>query len=342
MSMKTERPLAREGAVPALCLAAWVSWKSIFAGVLAALAVAMVLGLVGIALGFTVIDPMAAHPMEGVGATFGVWSLVSWVISLFVGGGVAGMFASQRGYMHGFLVWAGVLVICAVLTMSAVGAAVRGAGNLAASGVSAAGSAISGVAGEAADRGLDWLRDNRGRMQDDARLVSILRDTGVEQLQPKFWMDQLADARREMQTTMQRVNMDNYDSRIGSFLQKQQQRLETVKNTRIDREEAATGLMRSRGVSRDQAEMLLDQALPVYNQRLDQLTMVIEQGQRTLEDAREYLNEAAAEARRQADEAAAAAAKFALLAALTLILGAAAGIAGGMVGARRAVTCQVV
>ena len=78
--------LEREPEASSLCLISRVSWKSIFAGALTAVAIGIVLALLGVALGFTVVDPLDASPFSGVGLTFGIWTLISGVVSLVAGG----------------------------------------------------------------------------------------------------------------------------------------------------------------------------------------------------------------------------------------------------------------
>ena len=105
MAIVTE-PTTRGDEVASFRFTSWVSWKSIFAGLIAAIAVGVVLALLGMALGFTVFDPMSGDPLAGVGLTFGLWTLVCGIVSLVVGGYVGGLSAGRYGGTHGFLVGA--------------------------------------------------------------------------------------------------------------------------------------------------------------------------------------------------------------------------------------------
>ena len=109
MAIVTE-PTTRGDEVASFRFTSWVSWKSIFAGLIAAIAVGVVLALLGMALGFTVFDPMSGDPLAGVGLTFGLWTLICGIVSLVVGGYVGGLSAGRYGGTHGFLVWCAVLI----------------------------------------------------------------------------------------------------------------------------------------------------------------------------------------------------------------------------------------
>ena len=331
--------LEREPEASSLCLISRVSWKSIFAGALTAVAIGIVLALLGVALGFTVVDPLDASPFSGVGLTFGIWTLISGVVSLVAGGFVGGMFAGDRGCVHGFLVWALVLLLGVFSTSIAAGMAIQSIGNLVGSGMTAAAEAFSGPASDLVEKGINKMEDAFGEERDMPRIMGILRDTGIEQLQPAYLMGQFGDARRDMTSSLQRLTLDNYDSVIASFLERQKERLEAVKNRRLDHDSAVTGLMRSRSIPRGEAESLLQQALSVYEYRLDQLETGLSQAQRNFEDTREYLKQVSERARQQADEAVAAAAESALMASIALILGAIGSIIGGRFGARHGWHC---
>ena len=332
MSMATE-PTTRVTEVSSFRFTSWVSWKSIFAGLIAAVAVGIVLALLGMALGFTVFDPMSSDPLAGVGLTFGIWTLVCGIISLVVGGFVGGMSAGRYGGTHGFLVWCAVLIVGVFSTSMAAGMAVQGIGSL----LNGAGAVASGIADQAAqlaERGIDIMQDGSSSSQDNPGVMAILRDTGVKELQPSAFMGQMDDMKNDLETTLHRVTLNNYETVINAFLQRQKERLDALQNVNINRSAAIQGLMRSRDISSEQASVLLNEALDVYNYRLDQLKTGIAQAQTQVENARQYLKQVSEDARKAADEAAAAVAKSALMAAIALILGAIGSIIGGRFGVR--------
>lgn len=332
MATVTE-PITRVGEVASYHFTSWVSWKSIFAGLIAAVGVGVVLGLLGMALGFTVFDPMSSDPLAGVGLTFGLWTLICGIISLVVGGYVGGLSAGRYGGTHGFLVWCAVLIAGIFSTSVAAGMAVQGIGNL----LSGAGSAAASIAEQAsglAKLGLNAIQEDSSSNQNDPRMMAILRDTGVKELQPSAFMGQLQAMRSDLDSTLHRLTLDNYESVINTFLQRQKERLDSLQNIRLDRNAAVQGLMHNRDISAEQANALLNEALNVYNYRLDQVKSAITQAQDQVENTRQYMKQIAEDARKAADETSAAIARSALMAAIALILGAVGSIIGGRLGAR--------
>lgn len=202
MAIVTE-PTTRGDEVASFRFTSWVSWKSIFAGLIAAIAVGVVLALLGMALGFTVFDPMSGDPLAGVGLTFGLWTLICGIVSLVVGGYVGGLSAGRYGGTHGFLVWCAVLIAGVFSTSLAAGMAAQGVGNLlgAASSVAAH---IADEAGSLAKLGINTIREESPSNRNEPRVMAILRDTGVKELQPSAFMGQLQAMRSDLDSTLHR------------------------------------------------------------------------------------------------------------------------------------------
>jgi hypothetical protein len=111
-----------------------VSWGSIFAGALIAMAIQLVLTLIGAAIGMATLDPGTGdNPSAtalGVGAA--IWLLVSSVISLFAGGYIAARLGGTfNGWLHGLTTWAVVTMLTMILLSSAVGGLIGTASGLA-------------------------------------------------------------------------------------------------------------------------------------------------------------------------------------------------------------------
>ncbi|MBU1210445.1 MAG: TIGR04086 family membrane protein [Alphaproteobacteria bacterium] len=112
--------------------AARASWGAIFAGAICALAIYLVLGMIGLAAGIGVIDPAEeANPVSGVPTGVGIWWLVSAIAAFFVGGLIAGRLAGWpkdiTGAIHGLTVGSITLLFISYLAASAIGSAVTGA-----------------------------------------------------------------------------------------------------------------------------------------------------------------------------------------------------------------------
>ncbi len=94
-----------------------ISWSAIFAGLVTALATSICLSFLVAALGLSQIDFTSSSPFEGSFLSFGTGSLIVMLISLALGGFVAGRFAESSGTLHGFLTWA---LITLLMTLQAI------------------------------------------------------------------------------------------------------------------------------------------------------------------------------------------------------------------------------
>lgn len=110
-----------------------VAWGAIFAGAAISTALMVLLGILGLAIGATVIEPDSADSPSarafGIGA--GVWWLVSGILALLAGGWATGRLAGLRrrweAPLHGLVTWAVATTALVVLMGSAVGAVASGA-----------------------------------------------------------------------------------------------------------------------------------------------------------------------------------------------------------------------
>jgi hypothetical protein len=118
-SMAGGMAMERE-AVVALGMRDLVRWGPIWAGLLIALSIQIVLGTVGLAVALRAYNPAAADYSTRVASTLSIWSVVSALIALFVGGYVAGRMAAvlglRNGLVQGTVVWALGLLIGVILS----------------------------------------------------------------------------------------------------------------------------------------------------------------------------------------------------------------------------------
>ncbi|WP_273755440.1 DUF3792 domain-containing protein [Bartonella sp. MM73XJBT.G] len=94
-----------------------ISWSAIFAGLVTALATSICLSFLVAALGLGQMDFTSSTPFEGSFLSFGMGSLIVTLISLALGGFVAGRFSESSGTLHGFLTWA---LITLLMTLQAI------------------------------------------------------------------------------------------------------------------------------------------------------------------------------------------------------------------------------
>src|SRR5581483_9758194 len=86
-------------------------------------------------IGATVINPInQQNASQGIGIASGIWMIVITIVSLFVGGWVAGRSSgfgrTSEGALHGFVTWGAATLITVYLLTSAVGSVLGGAGKM--------------------------------------------------------------------------------------------------------------------------------------------------------------------------------------------------------------------
>lgn len=106
-----------------------VRWGPIVAGLAIALSTQLVLSALGVAVGSTSIGDSGAPRTEapGVGVGIGIWSIVSLLIALFVGGWTtartSGRMTRNTALLNGAILWASMLALSAWLLSSGVSGA---------------------------------------------------------------------------------------------------------------------------------------------------------------------------------------------------------------------------
>ncbi len=109
-----------------------VSWGAVIAGTTITIVVAVMLELLGLAIGLFSLDiATEQNPVSGYGIGAMIWWLLSWLVALFAGGWVTARFAGlQRvfdGALHGLVTWSLATILSFVLLTSVLGTVVGGA-----------------------------------------------------------------------------------------------------------------------------------------------------------------------------------------------------------------------
>lgn len=110
-----------------------VSWGGVFAGVLVAMGVSMLLASLGLAIGVSAVNPGRSGAQAfGVGAA--IWGGAQLLIALFIGGMVAtrvgAIIDRTTGFFEGVLVWVVSLILMAYLAGSGIATVASGAFSL--------------------------------------------------------------------------------------------------------------------------------------------------------------------------------------------------------------------
>jgi hypothetical protein len=111
-----------------------ISWGAIFAGAIIALATQLVLTLIGTAVGLATLNPATGQNPSGttLGIGAGVWLVISSLVSLCLGGYIAGRLGGTfNGWLHGLATWATVTMFTILLLTTAAGGLIGTASGLA-------------------------------------------------------------------------------------------------------------------------------------------------------------------------------------------------------------------
>jgi hypothetical protein len=129
-----------------------VSWGAIFAGVVVALVVQVLLTMLGVGIGIATLDPGSAD--NPAASTFsmvaGIWYVVSGIIAAFAGGYIAARMSGKTvpttGALHGLTTWAFTTLLVLYLLTSTAGSLVGGAFSGVASALGSAGQTMAQTA----------------------------------------------------------------------------------------------------------------------------------------------------------------------------------------------------
>jgi hypothetical protein len=129
-----------------------ISWAAIFSGVVIAIAIQLVLALLGAGIGLSLVDPVQGSTPSASG--FGIGAGIYWILSTIAALGV-GSYAAARvagvhdrfdGVVHGLTIWGVTLILTLYLVTSAVGGIIGGAFRTVGSVASAAGQGVGATA----------------------------------------------------------------------------------------------------------------------------------------------------------------------------------------------------
>jgi len=132
------------------------SWGAIFAGAFVTMAIFLTLQILGAGIGASALNLTGSRTTSptsfGIGAA--IWWFITGLISLFIGGWVAGRLGWRldklERALHGLTVWSLFYVAMFLLTLTALGTLVSGGVSLLGSSVSAAGQAAATPTGQQA------------------------------------------------------------------------------------------------------------------------------------------------------------------------------------------------
>lgn len=178
-----------------------VSWGGVWAGVLVAMGLLMLLAALGVAIGITAVDPQSTEA-QTLGTGAGIYTAVSLLLSLFIGGMVStrvgAIFDSTTGFFEGVLVWVVSVVLMTYLASTGIGALASGAFKL-------LGGATQAVSSVVQSGGVDLSSGNVDQMlqklKDPQTASTLANATGLPQ----------QDVQQSLSQTAQQVEASRND-----------------------------------------------------------------------------------------------------------------------------------
>ena len=214
-----------------------VSWSSILAGVTTAIAVQLLLNLLGMGVGAATINPQQGQPGQGLAVGAAVWFVLSSIISLFVGGWVAARLSGtpnkKDGALHGFVTWALASLLLFYLLSTAIGSLVGGAtsvlgqtASLAARGAAVVTPAATNVIAQATGVTPEQVQSEAGDIARDSNfqafVAGVVRN-GQVTLQDRQALANLLVERRNMSMQEANATIDRWQAQIAQTAQQTKQ-----------------------------------------------------------------------------------------------------------------------
>jgi pyruvate/2-oxoglutarate dehydrogenase complex dihydrolipoamide acyltransferase (E2) component len=164
---------------------AWqrVRWGAVFAGLVITVVTQMLLTLLGLAIGFTAVDPREGAPGRGLGIGAAIWGVLSLLVSLYVGsflaGRLSGVLRRGDGALNGVLVWAVSLLAMVYFVSTGVSSLLSGLFGM----VGGVAQTAATVAGQGAASATATGRDPAEQVRQAARDAGINVDRVQQQAQ---------------------------------------------------------------------------------------------------------------------------------------------------------------
>ncbi|MDI9222495.1 hypothetical protein QMZ30_16430 [Pantoea sp. EA-12] len=267
-----------------------ISWSAVIAGVIAALIVHLLLGILGTAIGASVIDPQQeSHPLEHIGTGALIWTGTSMALAIIAGGYVAGRLAQREGALHGLLMFGVSTLITLWLAFSLASGVIGGAFSILGAGSSAVGSGVSAVAPSVGNIAKEKLQENNINLdQLQNELQTTLRQTGKPELQPeKLQQDVSKEANGAEDQAKETVqNPQNADNDIVNWIQGVINRHSDTLQA-ADREALKNVIKARTGKSDQEAEQIVNQTADSYQKAVAQFQQLKQQAEQKAREAAE-------------------------------------------------------
>ncbi len=328
-----------------------ISWGAIIAGVVIALVVQLLLGILGIGIGTSTIDPLSeANPVAGIGTGAGIWFAVSLLIALFIGGYVAaraaGLPRRQDGLLHGVLVWGLTTLLTFYLLTTTVGGLIGGTARVLGRTLSATGQGIAAVVPQVSQAAGDAAATVNAQLPDGSEIDWSALQQQAEGILAQVGIDTspISDAISETLTTTQQLSetvaavTDDPESReelaalIGRITTSGGETFSAA-----DRQELTNFMVERGGRTEAEAEELVNNLEQTYQETRAQAQAAVEQAQAAGQEALAGAEQTARETSQMVADNVSSAAIWTFIG---LLISAIAAAIGGSMGAPREILAE--
>lgn len=305
-----------------------ISWRAVFGGLVTVFAIMLVLNLIGIAIGFSTIEPTEeGDSFSGLGTGAVIWWILTNLIAIFAGAFVAARagvsFSDKGGIIQGFLTWALYCVVSYLLVASAIGSVISGVGNMVMKTASATGEALFNKNSQNNGQGIqlgniDWQKAK-------SEFYALLEDTEKEALDPEQLESQAEEVTTAAKNRARNAARDpgEIDREINSVFDKAENEFGKSLEA-LDREALVNVIVNRSDLTRKEANEVVDNYIETYKEVKSEVKAFVETAKEEISEQAKIAAEATAEA----------ISKAAMYLAITLVLGIIIGVFGGIVGVR--------
>ena len=302
-----------------------LSWGAVFAGVIVAIIIQLLLSLLGVGIGFVSFNPTSdTSALGGFGTGAMIWWVIAVIISLFAGGWVSGWLSTTNHkidrMLHGVLTWSLFALFSLYIVTTSIGALVGGVGSIIGKGLSAAGGAIkestpalSNLVGD--QLGID--NEDLKNLKEEATL--LLRQTGKSELKPENLEKTAKDLKDDAESTAKSAAEDpqNADTEVESLLSKLFSKGDETLSE-LDKEALINVVSARTGKSKAEATETVNSWITTV--------------QDIKEKVKQVTQEAGDKAKQVGEDVTDAVGKFAIFSFFALLIGAAAAVFGASMG----------
>ena len=230
-----------------------VSWGAIFAGVVVALVVQVLLTMLGVGIGAATLAPGTGdNPTASTfSITAGIWYVVSGIIAAFSGGYIAarmsGRTVATTGALHGLTTWAFTTLLILYLLSTAVGSIVGGAFSGVASAVGGLGQIVAQTAAPsiAMSNPLDAIERQVRATGNDPEALSTAAVNAIWALVTgdEAGADQARQQAAQALATARGIPVDQATQQVTQIEQQYRQTVEQAQQTATEAADAAASVV---------------------------------------------------------------------------------------------------